>query len=143
MIGQYLQRKGAEGFYFFSDDDKMAIRLSADTRWGKKIIADLKMKVKERRKYPLEVPKEEGGHFHDFFVQNIIFSLLAGIIRKAHYCSACDKEWSGNKRYDWAWIYEVHMLNKDYLYQCMYLLFGNRATGICRLYTYYVTGLCW
>lgn len=78
-----LAKKGAEGFYFFSDDDKTAIRLSADTRWGKKIIADLKMKVKERRKYPLEVPKEEGGHFHDFFVQNIIFSLLfAGIIRR-------------------------------------------------------------
>lgn len=122
-----LAKKGAEGFYFFSDDDKTAIRLSADTRWGKKIIADLKMKVKERRKYPLEVPKEEGGHFHDFFCpkHNLQFTFRWNN-PKAHYCSACDKEWSGNKRYDWAWIYEVHMLNKDYLYQCMYLYL---ATG--------------
>ena len=59
-----LAKKGAEGIFISSQTMiKTAIRLSADTRWGKKIIADLKMKVKERRKYPLEVPKEEGGAF--------------------------------------------------------------------------------
>ena len=41
------------------------------------------MKVKERRKYPLEVLKKKAGIFMTFFVQNIIFSLLfAGIIRR-------------------------------------------------------------
>lgn len=61
-----LAKKGAEGFYFFSDDDKTAIRLSADTRWGKKIIADLKMKVKERRKYPWKSLKKKAGIFMTF-----------------------------------------------------------------------------
>ena len=122
-----IAKKGNEGFYFFSDEDVAAIRSSAKSQWGKKIIADLEQKVKERRKYPLEVPKEEGGHFHDYFcpVHNLQFTFRWDK-PLAQYCSACDKEWIGNNRYDWAWIYEVHMLNRDYMYQCMYLYL---ATG--------------
>lgn len=122
-----VAKKGNEGFYFFSDEDVAAIRLSAKSQWGKKIIADLEQKVKERRKHPLEVPKEEGGHFHDYFcpVHNLQFTFRWDK-PLAQYCSACDKEWIGNNRYDWAWIYEVHMLNRDYMYQCMYLYL---ATG--------------
>lgn len=122
-----IAKKGNEGFYFFSDEDVAAIRSSAKTQWGKKIIADLEQKVKERRKHSLEVPKEEGGHFHDYFcpVHNLQFTFRWDK-PLAQYCSACDKEWIGNNRYDWAWIYEVHMLNRDYMYQCMYLYL---ATG--------------
>lgn len=117
-----LVKKNAEGFYFFSEEDVAAIRASAKTRWGKKIIADLEQKVKERRKHPMEVPKEESGHFHDYFcpVHNLLFTFRWDK-PLAHYCSACDKEWIGNNRYDWAWIHEVHTRNKEYLYQCMYL----------------------
>ena len=73
------------------------------------------------------MPKEEGGHFHDYFcpVHNLQFTFRWDK-PLAQYCSACDKEWIGNNRYDWAWIYEVHMLNRDYMYQCMYLYL---ATG--------------
>lgn len=117
-----LAKKNAEGFYFFSEEDVAAIRASAKTRWGKKIIADLEQKIKERRKHPMEVPKEESGHFHDYFcpVHNLLFTFRWDK-PLAHYCSACDKEWIGNNRYDWAWIHEVHTRNKEYLYQCMYL----------------------
>ena len=70
----------------------------------------------------MEVPKEESGHFHDYFcpVHNLLFTFRWDK-PLAHYCSACDKEWIGNNRYDWAWIHEVHTRNKEYLYQCMYL----------------------
>lgn len=122
-----VARQGGEGFYFFSEEDVAAIRSSAKTPWGRKIIADLGQKVKERRKYPLEVPREEGGHFHDYFcpVHNLQFTFRWDK-PLAHYCSACDKEWSGNGRYDWAWIYEVHIQNQEYMYRCMYLYL---ATG--------------
>ena len=119
--------KKKKGFYFFSDADITNIQHSAASRWGKEIVANMNKEIKKRRKYPLAVPKEEGGHYHEYFCpkHNLQFTFRWNS-PKAHYCSACDKEWSGNKRYDWAWIYEVHMKNKEYLYQCMYLYL---ATG--------------
>ncbi|MBQ8521414.1 MAG: heparinase II/III family protein [Bacteroides sp.] len=122
-----IAKKGADGFYFFSEEDKAAIRASAGTRWGKKIVAQLDRLVKERRKHPLAVPEGEGGHYHDYFCpkHNLLFSFRWDK-PLAHYCSACDKEWIGNNRYDWAWIYQVHMFNLDYMYQSMYLYL---ATG--------------
>lgn len=117
-----LSKKGAEGFYFFSTDDVAAIRASARTSWGRKIVKDLAQKVAERRCHPLAVPEEPGGHYHDYFcpVHNLLFTFRWDK-PLAHYCSACGKEWSGNKRYDWAWIYQIHMFNRDYLYRCMFL----------------------
>ena len=124
-----IAKKGAEGFYFFSQDDLASMRQAAKTRWGKKIVAELEKKVAERREHPLEVPQEEGGHMHDYFCpeHNLQFTFRWDK-PFAHYCSACQKEWTGNKRYDWAWIYEVHMQNRDYMYRCMYLYLatGNR-----------------
>ena len=124
-----IAKQGNEGFYFFSDEDKATIRTSAKTRWGKQIIAELDKQVREHRKHPLTVPQEEGGHYHDYFcpVHNLLFTFRWDK-PLAHYCSACDKEWSGNNRYDWAWIYQIHMFNNDYLYQSMYLYLatGNR-----------------
>ncbi len=121
-----IAKKGAEGFYFFSEKEIADIRMSAKTAWGKKIISHLDKEVAKRRKQPLEVPEIEGGHFHDYFcpVHNLQFTFRWDK-PKAHYCSACGKEWTGNDRYDWSWIYQVHMLNKDYLYQCMYLYLGT------------------
>lgn len=121
-ISFHVTDKGGKDYYFFSDEDITNIRLSAATHWGKKIVANMNNEITKRRKYPLEVPEEEGGHFHEYFcpMHNLQFTFQWNKPR-AHYCSACNREWIDNKHYDWAWIYEVHMKNKDYLYQCMYL----------------------
>lgn len=122
-----LARKGAEGFYFFSQEDIAAIRASACTAWGKKIVNELRKNVDERRKHPLAVPEEPGGHYHDYFcpIHNLLFTFRWDK-PTTHFCSACDKEWSGNNRYDWAWIYQIHMFNRDYLYQCMFLYLATK-----------------
>lgn len=39
------------GYYFFSDSDKVAIRNSANTLWGSVIVESMKEKVKERRSH--------------------------------------------------------------------------------------------
>ena len=39
-----IAKKGAEGFYFFSQDDLASMRQAAKTRWGKKIVAELEKK---------------------------------------------------------------------------------------------------
>lgn len=133
-----MAKKGESGFYFFTDDDKDAIRLAANTKWGKKIVDNLKKEVQKRRKYPLAVPEEPGGHFHDYFcpVHNQLFTFRWDS-PKSHLCSACGKGWEGNPRYDHAWIYQIHSLNKDYLYQCMYLYL---ATGQ-RTYADYIKSM--
>ena len=100
------------GYYFFSDSDKVAIRNSANTLWGSVIVESMKEKVKERRSHKMEVPLLEGGHLHDYFcpVHNLSFSFEWDKPNE-HYCSACKKYWKGNKRYDWAWINKVHAEN--------------------------------
>lgn len=117
----------SKGFYFFSEKDMNNIHSSALTPWGKKIVSNLREKVEERRQYSLDVPKLEGGHFHDYFCpkHNLLFTFRWDKPLE-HYCSACDDVWVGNNRYDWAWIYQVHMFNKDYLYQCMYLYLATK-----------------
>ena len=37
------------GYYFFSDSDKVAIRNSANTLWGSVIVESMKEKVKEQK----------------------------------------------------------------------------------------------
>lgn len=117
-----MDSKTDSGFYMFSKEDISTIRASAKSSWGKAIIADLDKKVAQRRNHSLIVPTVEGGHFHHYFCpkHNLQFK-FDWDKPLAHYCSACDKDWTGVNRYDWAWIYEVHALNKDYIYQCMYL----------------------
>lgn len=114
-------------FYFFSKQDEKNIRLSAKVEWGKEIIKDMEEKVVERRKHSLEVPVKEGGHFHHYFCpkHNLLFTFDWNKPNQ-HYCSACGKDWAGVERYDRAWIYMLHMKNRDYMVNCTYLYL---ATG--------------
>lgn len=124
-----ISRKGTDGFYFFSNEDINRIKQSAKTSWGKKIVNHLKRCVSERRKHPLTVPDVPGGHYHDYFCpkHNQLLTFRWDN-PKSHICSACKKSYEGNNRYDWAWIYQVHSYNKDYLYQCMYLYYATEDT---------------
>ena len=72
------------GYYFFSDSDKVAIRNSANTLWGSVIVESMKEKVKERRSHKMEVPLLEGGHliFMIIFVRYIIFLLVLNGINR-------------------------------------------------------------
>ena len=117
------------GYYFFSDSDKVAIRNSANTLWGSVIVESMKEKVKERRSHKMEVPLLEGGHLHDYFcpVHNLSFSFEWDKPNE-HYCSACKKYWKRNKRYDWAWINKVHAENLQYLENCTYLYLATGDT---------------
>ncbi len=119
--------KGEEGFAFFTPEETATIRTSAKTAWGKKIVKQMQRNINERRRHELQVPDIPGGHFHDYFCplhnQQLTFRWDSP---KAHLCTACGKAWEGNDRFDWAWIYQIHFLNRDYMYQCMYLYL---ATG--------------
>ncbi len=122
-----LSKKGELGFYFISPEEIAQIRASAKTSWGKKIVKRMQRDVAERRKHELEVPDIPGGHFHDYFcpIHNQLFTFRWDY-PLSHLCTACDKAWEGNDRFDWAWILQVHSLNRDYMYNCMYLYY---ATG--------------
>ncbi len=116
-------------FYFYSSEDVSAIKSSASTEWGKKIIHALQDKVAERRTHSLEVPTLEGGHIHQYFcpVHNVMFE-FSWDSPKAHYCRACDKKWSGNPQYDWAWVNMVHDNNMGYMVANMYLYMATGDT---------------
>ena len=70
------------GYYFFSDSDKVAIRNSANTLWGSVIVESMKEKVKERRSHKMEVPLLEGGIFMIIFARYIIFLLVLNGINR-------------------------------------------------------------
>ena len=121
--------KGEEGFRFFSDADVDNIRRSAATPWGRKIVAELKRSVSERRRHELTVTDVPGGHFHDYFcpVHNQLLN-FSWDYPKAHECTSCGKRYEGNGRFDRAWLERVHQFNKEYMYNCMwlYLATGDR-----------------
>ena len=131
------------GYYFFSDSDKVAIRNTANTLWGSVIVESMKEKVKERRSHKMEVPLLEGGHLHDYFcpVHNLSFSFEWDKPNE-HYCSACKKYWKGNKRYDWAWINKVHAENLQYLENCTYLYLATVSRTISHIVPYCSSMLC-
>lgn len=118
------------GYYFFTESDISQIRSAAKTEWGKSIIESLKDTVEARREYPLTVPLLEGGHIHDYFCpeHKVRFSFDWNK-PEAHYCSQCKHYWTGNKRYDWAWVNVAHTHNYTYLRNCMYLYLatGNKV----------------
>lgn len=122
-----IATRGEQGFYFFSPEDITTIKTVARTPRGKKVIAELKKAISEHRRHELKLKDEPGGHFHDYFcpVHNLLFT-FDWDSPKAHLCTACGKRWSGNARYDHAWVHQVHSRNKDYLYNCMYVYL---ATG--------------
>lgn len=126
--------RGDDGFHFFSDDDIAAIRTSARTGWGRRIIKHLERQVNERRRHRLEVVDEPGGHYHDYFCPKHNLLLTFDWDKpKAQRCSACGEDYVGNARFDRAWIYQVHARNRDYMYNCAYLYL---ATGNARYATY-------
>ena len=112
--------------YFFSAEDMVNIRSSAQTPWGKTIVDTLKSHIDERLKYPLAVPKEEAGHLHDYFcpIHNVFFEFDWNSPDK-QYCSFCKKTWSSD-RINWAWITIAQDRNKQFLTDCMYVYL---ATG--------------
>ena len=79
-----------DGFRFFSDADRAAIRTSAATPWGRAILDSLAGVVERRREHPLAVPLLEGGHLHDYFCPRHNVMLVFDWDRPAaHYCSLC------------------------------------------------------
>lgn len=122
-----ISKKGSKGFYFLTQEEIANVRKSAKTAWGRKILRDLEAQVRERRTHDLIVRQDEGGHFHEYFCPIHNMELTFSWDKpKAHRCDACNKDYTGNDHYDWAWIYKVHFLNRDYLYNCMWLYL---ATG--------------
>lgn len=112
--------------YFFSKEDKANIQLSALTPWGEQIIAQLKAQVDERLKHPLDVPKEEAGHLHDYFCpEHNVFFEFDWNRPDAQYCPHCKKMWSTD-RIDWAWITVAQKRNLQFMTDCMYIYL---ATG--------------
>lgn len=114
-------------YYFYSTDDIQRLKIAAGTLWGKEIVDNFQRVVEERLKHPMEVPLLEGGHIHHYFcpVHNTQF-VFDWDSPKAHYCTACNKKWSGEDYYDWAWVNFVHGENLKYLMANMYLYL---ATG--------------
>lgn len=116
-----------DGFRFFSDADRAAIRASAATPWGRAILDSLAGVVERRREHPLAVPLLEGGHLHDYFCPRHNVMLAFDWDRPAaHYCSLCGDCITGDKRRDWAWVNVLHARNLDYL--------------VCATYLYLATG---
>lgn len=116
-----------DGFRFFSEADKEAIRASAATPWGQTILDSLAREVERRREHPLAVPLLEGGHLHDYFCPRHNVMLTFDWDRPAaHYCTLCGDYIVGDKRRDWAWVNVLHARNLDYL--------------VCATYLYLATG---
>lgn len=122
IILSLVNATAQNGYTFFSEEDIRNIKNSSGTEWGKPIVESLKKTVEGRQAHSLRVPLLEGGHGHDYFcpVHNIMFS-FDWDKPSEHWCSMCHKYWSGNNRYDWAWINSVHSYNLSYLRACMYL----------------------
>lgn len=118
---------GERGFYFFTTEEKEAIRQSAQMEWGQIILDSLRSVVKERLTHPLEVPMLEGGHGHQYCcpLHNVTFEFNWDK-PTSHYCPVCRKDWNDKNVYNWAWVNYVHAKNLTYLNACMYLYL---ATG--------------
>ena len=116
-----------KGYYCYSPEDVAAIRKSAGSKWGGKILERIIIGIDERRSHDLAVPTVEGGHIHHYFCdkdgQRLTFDWDKP---HAHLCSACKTVYTGVDRYDWAWIYMVHRKNYEYLHACA---FAYMATG--------------
>jgi len=118
----FLKAQTDSAYYFFNSNDISSLCSSAQTEWGKQIVASMRNMVEERLKHPMEVPMLEGGYGHDYFcpVHNQLFSFDWNK-PTAHYCSLCGKDWTHVNRYNWAWVNMVHDKNLSFLISCMYL----------------------
>ncbi len=109
-------------YFFYSREDIRNIKKSSATVWGKSIVEGFRKIIDERKKYPLYAPDKEGGYIHDYFCpihgQQFVFDWNKPA---DHFCEACGKDWSGENKYDMAWIAMAHSKNLDYLYANMFL----------------------
>ena len=107
--------------WFFSDEDLNNIRKNASTAWGQEMVASYQKTVRQRLKYSLSVPQEEGGYGHHYYCPTCNVELTFTFTTPtSHVCPQCNTAYSGGQ-YDAAWISEVHNRNLDYLSACMYL----------------------
>jgi len=115
------------GYYFFTEEDVENIRSAAKTVWGKDIISSLKATVEERLTHEMEVPMLEGGHGHHYCcpIHNTTFR-FDWDKPTAHFCEQCNKYWTRNNFYNWAWINYVHAENLNFLTSCMYLYIATK-----------------
>ena len=118
----------SKDYWFFSKDDIKTIRISSNSEWGQHITATLKNSVAKRRKNPLEAPISEGGYKHHYFCPvhdtEFVFDWKKPT---EHYCKLCGKYYTGVKKYDMAWIDNLHKINMSYLTSCtfLYLITGE------------------
>ena len=118
----------SKDYWFFSKDDIKTIRISSGSEWGQHITATLKNSVAKRRKNPLEAPISEGGYKHHYFCPvhdtEFVFDWKKPT---EHYCKLCGKYYTGVKKYDMAWIDNLHKINMSYLTSCtfLYLITGE------------------
>jgi len=115
------QETVVDTLWFFSDDDLNNVRRNASTAWGQEMVASYEKTVRQRLKYPLSVPKSEGGYGHHYYCPSCNVELtFAFATPTTHTCPQCGTTYSGGD-YDAAWISEVHNRNLNYLSACMYL----------------------
>ena len=118
----------SKDYWFFSKDDIKTIRISSSSEWGQHITATLRNSVAKRRKNPLEAPISEGGYKHHYFCPvhdtEFVFDWKKPT---EHYCKLCGKYYTGVKKYDMAWIDNLHKINMSYLTSCtfLYLITGE------------------
>ncbi len=118
---------GTKEYWFFSKEDIRTIRLASTTPWGEQLTGDLKRTVSKRRKNPLEAPVSEGGYKHHYFCPVHDTELTFDWDRPhEHYCRQCGKYYTG-KKYDMAWIDNLHKVNMSYINACtiLYIITGE------------------
>ncbi len=105
------------------------LKQSATTNWGREIVEGFRNTIQEREKYPMDIPVPEGSYIHDYFcpIHGLQF-VFEWNRPHEHYCSACEKYWTNEDKYDWAWIAVAHGRNLDYLVANMYLYLISDST---------------
>lgn len=105
----------SEEWTYYSDADRATIRESAQTDWGRAIMATMEKELDQRLAHDLTVPATEAGHFHHYFCPEHKRMLTFDIERPhEHLCDECGTYLTG-ERYDLAWIRMLHAQNQMYL----------------------------
>ena len=128
----------AQSFYFYSPAEIAAMRQSAKSARGEKIVENLERVVERRRSYSLEVPEGKIGRHGNYICpvhkHMLMFDLASP---HSHFCPSCEKFYEG-AGYDSAWRLLLHLnANVDYLRacSCLYLITGEKtyARYICEM----------
>lgn len=86
----------AQSFYFYSPAEIAAMRQSAKSARGEKIVENLKRVVERRRAYSLEVPEGKIGRHGNYICpvhkHMLMFDLASP---HSHYCPSCEKFYEG------------------------------------------------